>query len=126
MTTFAEGQARLLELADILDRADEEHRAKGEPGYSQRRFLHHCGTPSCALGHWAAAHPERWTMMTGIPGRWMPFNQIDPALTAGMHEFCITGGEWEELFEGIGCGGAKTAKQAAAYIREFVKRREQR
>lgn len=49
----------LEELACILDKADALHAEKGEPAYKQAAYAHASGTPACALGHWAAAHPER-------------------------------------------------------------------
>lgn len=110
----------LLELADILERADDEHRARGEPTYRQAAWLHPCGTPACAGGHWAAAHPERWDFNTSGA----PFLREHPldTVSCAMHEFGISFLEALELFDLNGCGGAKTAKEAAAYIRKFVAR----
>ena len=39
-----------------------------------------------------------------------------------MREFDITYDQYAKLFDGDGCGRAKTAKQAARYIRAFIKR----
>jgi hypothetical protein len=119
---------RLLKLADILDVADAEHRARGEKVYDQSNFVHQsCGTPACALGHYAA-YSRRWELE---PSRWgdivpqlknaPPSDFIDQQVRA---EFGIDFGEFRELFGVDGCGGAKTAKQAAKYIRKFVARKD--
>lgn len=121
----ARGMSRLMELADILDEADEQHWARGEPLYDQGSWLHPCGTPACALGHWAAANTDRWTthilwkpLLTSVAaGVW--HSSIDCAQV----DFCLDYDEASELFGGIGCGHAKTGKQAAAYIRAFVARK---
>lgn len=110
----------LLELADILDRADAEHEARGEPGYDQERFAHSCGTAACALGHWAAAHPERWSIN---PTRLTLHSRTcADALEGAKIEFGLAPSQVYVLFDSDGCGGAKTAKQAADYIRAFVAR----
>jgi hypothetical protein len=126
MTTRAEGMARLLQLAEMLDRADEEHKRKGEPGYDQERYRHGCGAPACGLGHWAAANPDRWKL---------DVDTYAPALKHGLtfifglraaeHDFALTSRETLELFEVYGCNNAKTALEAAAYIRAFVARQGQ-
>ena len=102
---------RLLELADILDRADAEHEARGEPGYDQERYTHNCGTPACALGHWMAANPE-----------FMRRNKPGFIIEKAKLEFDLDYGGADDLFGPVGCNGAKTAKQAADYIRDFVAR----
>lgn len=113
------GNQRLLDLAAILDSADAIHLERGERAYDQEVFTHPCGTPACALGHWAAAHPESWVFHCGVPvglttgSRW---NQ------AAM-DFFVDEEEYEELFGAFGCGFAQTSKDAASYIREFVSRR---
>jgi hypothetical protein len=97
---------RLEHLAHILDTADAEHRKNGEPTYSQWCQFHLCGTPSCALGHYRA-RTER--------ARSLAFYEEK--------EFGLSQAETEELFDCDGCGGAKTAKQAAKYIRKFIARK---
>jgi len=104
------------------------HLKRGEPTYRQRYLIHPCGTPACALGHWAAAHPERgWRFkeqdtraeLTGVG-----LYQGDTwAMDAAETEFGLTLEEAWALFGPHGCGGAKSARGAAAYIREFVRRR---
>lgn len=96
----------LEKLASILDTADEEHIAAGEPTYSQFRMRHACGSPACALGHWHAVHPEHTKVLYDE-------EQV----------FDITTDDWYELFDCRGCGGAQTSKEAAAYIRGFIQRK---
>lgn len=120
MTSIAVGNRRLLRLAKILDTADALHRKRKEPAYSQENWTHPCGTPACALGHYAAHTPSRWFFEHGFPkikagigGSW-----------AATEEFGLSDDNVAEIFSSRGCGGAKTAKQAAKYIRAFVKRRQ--
>ena len=105
------GNRRLLKLAGILDKADAKHRAKGEPTYEQDRMVHTCGTPACAAGH-AEADPglRRAGLKVNSYRTFVDFFSIDRA-------------EDDELFGFKGCGKAQTAKQAAKYIRKFVKNR---
>lgn len=126
----AEGMRRLLELADILDAAPEK-RPDGRRRYNQEYYIHPCGTPACALGHWAASRPERWRFVHAFPflresdhGEvpvvdWYDCSQQDAEL-----DFAITPREAHELFDGDGCCEAQTAHEAAAYIRAFVARQE--
>lgn len=115
------GNQRLLQLADILDTADERHIQNQEPGYAQWIFVHACGTPACALGHWAVANPDRWTIVQGSPqnrnNRITFYQAVDD-------EFGLTENDYDDLFAVDGCGGARTSKQAANYIRAFVARRQ--
>lgn len=122
--TFEEGNARLLELADILDGADEEHEKRKEPKYSQIHFVHRCGSAACALGHWALAKPERWEVAYGVPRLigsmyWVSADAESDACL----EFCLSLKETNRLFGVWGCSCARTAKDAAKYIRAFANAR---
>jgi hypothetical protein len=97
---------RLERLARILDTADAEHRAKGEPTYCQEQLRHPCGTPACAAAHYAK-HTRR---VMSVLFKWESEFQISPD-------------EAVQLFASDGCGRAKTAKQAAKYIRKFIARK---
>lgn len=127
MTSLAIGNRRLLKLANILDTADAAHRKRKEPTYSQYEFTHDCGTPACALGHWAAANPRRWyfegSLYPQLRNAGSPYTS---PLDDACDEFSIDSDETQELFDVGGCGNARTAKQAAKYIRAFVKRRADR
>lgn len=120
---------RLLQLADILDQADEIHDQKHEPLYLQSFYRHSCGTPACALGHWAAAHPERWAFVNDVP--WLidvqpyqnSFHKIElRGHNAAAIEFGLKPWQSRLLFGEFGCGNARSSQEAAAYIREFVRR----
>jgi hypothetical protein len=123
------GKERLLKLADILDVADAEHRKNNEPAYDQCSVGHPCGTPACALGHWAAANPRRfiWNPRAEEEGGSVISYKPDPSAgfyEMGSREFDLTSEQSTELFDGDGCGDARTGKAAARYIRKFVKRVE--
>lgn len=93
------GNQSLLELALMLDVADEQHAARGEPAYSQADFRR------CALAHWERVHPA-------------------PRGDVHHHKsFAVNDREWDELFHATGCREAGTAKDAAKYLRWFVARR---
>ena len=123
------GAPRLLELADILERAtkyrqDRWFHAWGEfSGYTNRGYLkHECGTPACALGHWAAANKDRWVSVDGSPVL-RDLSSMHPADSTA-EDFCINEREHAELFGVNGCGDAcDDGKKAAEYIREFVRRK---
>jgi hypothetical protein len=122
---------RLEKLATILDTADAEHRKNSEPKYYQGVFTHPCGTPACALGHYAAASPKRWAIIKETSFELWQVPQPRLKLSRGARteddatdEFGLTIREYEELFGGVGCGEAKTAKQAARYIRKFLTRKD--
>jgi hypothetical protein len=111
------GARRLLRLAKILDTADATHRKKGEPPYDQEAYKHPCGAPACAWGHYLAHSKTARTRFEIEDGNYWGATLFAPA------EFDISDEEACELFDSYGCGNARTAKQAAAYIRAFVKRK---
>lgn len=123
------GARRLLRLAKILDTADALHKERGERTYSQDVFVHHCGTPACALGHYAANNKRRgwgfkaadYSFGTGhVTYNGHSQSCADPRV---LDEFDLSFTEAIELFSGDGCNGARTGKQAAKYIQRFVKRK---
>ena len=122
-----EGNKRLLLLASILDTADQLHGQRGEPTYDQQRMTHPCGTPACALGHWAEARRDLWTIdvSLGAPLYVHRQTQTYGYVEGAVEDFALTEDDAEELFGEKGCGGAKTAMQASAYIREFVRKRQE-
>ena len=128
IVTIAEGNARLLRLADILDAADDAaHIQQHEPTYDQQRYVHQCGTPACALGHWAAANPDRWYIGLDSLGDAHIFCRSNDSLDldeASCLEFSLSSREAVRLFGLSGCNHARTAKDAATFIRSFVRSRE--
>lgn len=116
--------ARLNKCAQILREAAKRYGRKNDwlNGYCQAIYTHDCGTPACAFGHYAAAHPKRFAISKrdGFPVLMVagvyPFYGLD----AAKEEFELSQSEVIELFGGNGCGGAKTALQAAQYIEKFI------
>ncbi len=135
MTTWKLGRQRLLFLADVLDIVDKGHELSGERTYSQSAFVHPCGAPACALGHYAAQFPRKY-QFKDVTSAVTDHQKIVLAYRDGLYvsyddnrtinEFSITHDEARELFAGYGCGGAENAKEAAAYIRKFVARKDRR
>jgi len=88
-----------------------------------------CGTPSCALGHYAARRDLQSAFKIFNPGTPNAYvgavgarSTMDYNGVAVTGHFGVTDKQAEELFSESGCGNAKTAKAAAAYIRKFVAR----
>lgn len=81
-----------------------------------------CGTPACALGHYASRTDLQHTFklkmdgeIYGIDGTHLWYDQ------AVLDHFGIDSNESELLFAVDGCGNAKTNIQAAKFIEKFVK-----
>jgi hypothetical protein len=104
-----EAGKQLAFLATILDTADERHARAGERPYDQMDFAHPCGTPSCALGHLRFAY-SRSAVLTPVTfeASWAQHLKAKNFI------------DWDMIFGAYGCNGAKTAQQAADYIRFYV------
>jgi hypothetical protein len=107
---------KLLMLADMLDRLKPEE-------YDQITYGD-CGTPCCALGHWARAHPANWQVLPGLllyrEGPTLEVFSMGP-LRGAMHEFDIDATQYGELFGAKGCGDARNNPQmAAAFLRNYA------
>jgi hypothetical protein len=119
------GADRLLQLADILDKAEPQNysvmNARME-GYNQNKWTHSCGTPACALGHWAMANTDRWCR---DEDGGVSLHQFSGRTSrSAREEFGISAHEFVELFSSLGCGQADhNPQKAAAYIRAFVERK---
>lgn len=86
-----------------------------------------CGTPACALGHYAARPDLQRLLFVGgskrnpklklvaSPKQDRQFSDIKVC-----QHFGITEDQANELFDHDGCGGAETAIEAAQYIERFV------
>lgn len=95
------------------------------------RTKHPCGTPMCALGHYAAREdlqdafkidPE--TGITYVVG----VSRDDLMLAANIFEvaqkhFGISVRETDRLFSSAGCGGATSKTAAARFIRDFAEKK---
>ena len=88
--------------------------------FSMRRFVQHCGTPMCALGHYACRLDLQRTFR--IKNRCLTVDGDDIGFDSVKVEthFGISGRECEDLFDAIGCDNAQTNIQAAEYIEGFV------
>jgi hypothetical protein len=106
---------RLLKCADIVDSVPRKE-------FEINRYFHECRTPACVLGHYTAATGFRHF---GRPDQNYPetFPGNVTYETIGIH-FGIDIAEAIRVFGSNGCNNAKTGKQAAKYIRQFVKRKE--
>lgn len=131
---------RLLDVA----RACREARVPGK--FSMENFANECGTPACALGHYAdrrdlqdrfelkrsGYHNKPWLFFDGHPSGYHSDDVLE--------WFGINDDEAEELFAAEGCGGGETCEydedgdpviryvtnhlEAAEYIEDFVRRHE--
>lgn len=117
---------RLTTLAKVLEKPLLKKLRKSGRRYSQGAFSHPCGTPACALGNYAHKSEGRF-FFEERDRSFMHFNGTGPTtsvFSGAQKEFDITPDEVEELFGGLGCGWARTRKQAAAYVRDFIARKE--
>lgn len=100
-TDRALGNQRLLDLADLLDRYDGLYDQRGSAYGGD-------GNPPCAAQIW-----RKSTLGTDLENV-SSYTFFDLPI---YHEL-------DELFGFTGCGNARSAKQAATYIRGFVARRQ--
>jgi hypothetical protein len=92
------------------------------PKMFSMRSYSDCGTPACAMGHYAARRDLQKTFRLDEDGNVVTNNGSN--LWACENHFGITPDEDEELFGLTGCGDAKTPKQAIRYIRKFIARKK--
>ncbi len=121
------GAERLLLMADALDAAQKRqdslplHKRFTMATWGHEAIgTNECGTPACALGHYAVtkeAQSRGWNL--SIYGHLETPTRSD-VMKSARKEFDINDQEIDRLFSGSGCGGAQTPREAANYIREFV------
>ena len=128
MTVHAQ---RLLNVARALD----ESALPGKftmclYGYKGKRrgflLLHRdCGTPACALGHYAFRTDLQKSFRLDTRGDLVfgRSTEIDYDSSEILVHFGITRAEAETLFGRQGCNDAQSAAEASVYIREFVARK---
>jgi len=90
-----------------------------------------CGTPACAVGHYAARRDLQglFRLSSGtlqiLKDRrtyvWVNF--CDEVDEKAERHFGINSDEWTELFSYAGCDNAQTPEEAAAFIERFVARK---
>lgn len=114
---------RLLNVAKALRESPAPKK------FDMGRYAHSCGTPACALGHYANRRDLQKTFKLVTTGEFeydeLQNNQGEPTwydddLVA--KHFGLTFGQCSELFSSHGCGDAYTSKQAARFIENFVKK----
>ncbi len=112
---------RLLSVVRALEEAKEPE--PGKPGFSMSMFVHGCGTPACALGHYAARR-DLQSEFEIVGDQLMFKNGTHPLLDGSLHFGfdALDLDHMSELFSASGCGGAKTRHEAADYIRDFIRR----
>lgn len=95
--------------------------------FTMQRFGYDCGTPACALGHYAVRHDLQKVFGLRADGylkkRRARTNGLGGGCTAPLvrEHFGITESQAYRLFAGnTGCGGATTAIAAAVFIEKFV------
>lgn len=85
-----------------------------------------CGTPACALGHYGARRDLQRLLkiVSGPVGSDLVYGDGDWRVDFSSHlirdHFGISLEEADLLFGEDGCGGARTAKEAALFIKRFV------
>lgn len=112
MVTQDVGDSRLMELADIVEKARY---------YNQMQIWRGPGgdhAPSCAIGYWMAHRGfDIWTSKAMT-------NRFDGLYEYAMQEFHLMHQEAWAMFGTSGCRDAyRDNHKAAAYIREFVAKR---
>jgi hypothetical protein len=107
---------RLLNVARAL------RESRNPEQFTMGRYVNMCGTPGCALGHYAARHDLQDYFR--LNQHWLESSRPDPMeiIYGAMDHFEITEKQSDELFSEVGCGNAKTPIQAAEYIEAFVER----
>lgn len=87
-------------------------------------FAYDCGTPACVIGHYAANRKIQRTfrlednLILLEDGDVLDFLWWNNSRALEDH-FGITEVDVDHLFSAKGCGGAKTPKGAASYLKKF-------
>jgi hypothetical protein len=86
-------------------------------------YAHHCGTPACAIGHYASRTDLQDLLFLSKGGNLCSAttrDSIDYYEAWVLQHFGITDEQSDELFSPQGCGNAETPNQAADFIEAFV------
>lgn len=107
---------RLLNVARAVREAPDPSR------FSQGSFGHKCGTPSCALGHYAVRKDMQRTFgLTFWGGKLTAYgDEVGTDRDSVTSHFGITSGESYDLFGKHGCDDAQTNIEAAEFIEAFA------
>ena len=111
------GKKRLLNVAKALRESPEPKK------FSMDWYGNDCGTPMCALGHYAYRRDLQRTFRLSEHGTFLNnAGERSPEWEYVLYpHFGITEEEATFLFERRGCGNAKTNIQAAKFIEKFVR-----
>ena len=104
---------RLLNVAKAL------RESPNPDAFTMRTIAHPCGTPGCALGHYAARRDLQDAFNLDHAGYLTSISDESPFETELKH-FGISEEQEDELFGAWGCADAKTPLAAAEYIERFV------
>jgi hypothetical protein len=122
---------RLLNVAKAL-------RESPNPAAFSMEQIYSCGSPCCALGHYAARpdlqqtftiNRDQWgfRLLTQEPTAWLKFDGDEVCEHFGISEQQArqlfrdsNSDDTEDSYLPCGCGGAQTAIEAAEYIQRFV------
>ncbi len=109
---------RLLNVAKAL------RESKNPDKFDMTLYGWHCGTPACAMGHYAARRDLQSDFVLTPTGSLKNNAGIYVGAFEIGHHFQISLRQEDELFGCRGCGGACTAIDAAEFIEQFVADRE--
>lgn len=82
-----------------------------------------CGTPGCALGHYAARRDLQDLLMLSKDGdlQFTDERHASRLFPEVLQHFDLNINQLDELFNIDGCNNARTPEEAATYIEEFIK-----
>lgn len=111
---------RLLNVARALRESPKPNK------FTMDMYARDCNTPACAWGHYCFRQDLQSEFQlspaTGLPIDIFTKNPVTLMDSRMDEHFGLTSDQVIELFSVGGCGGAKTAIDAAEYIEEFVRR----
>jgi hypothetical protein len=92
--------------------------------FTMRKYIHECGTPACAFGHYAL-RDDLQDFVRIVSGPMIVLQTTGDHLAGShlLHHFAIGIWEWEELFGPGGCDKADTPEKAARFIEKFVEQK---
>jgi len=100
-----------MNFSRLNDCCDALRDNPGPESFTTSVFHNPCGTPACVLGHY-----ETYILKDHL----FSSNLSTSYTVRAAEHFDVSFKESLELFGAWGCGGAKTAQQAIAYIEDFI------
>lgn len=113
-----------MNTVNVLNVARALRESPNPERFTMKFFGFGCGTPACALGHYAARR-DLQDVLSLTPTGGLGLADGTPAFDGWdepvVHEhFGLDYQDLRNLFSPWGCGGATTALEAAEYIEHFV------